>query len=201
MAYFSNTTVASHAEGLSYDIMKLGSKLKRLLRDRRVSQEALGESVGVSQSQAGKWVNDKNIPDAEQLSIIASELKVPVDYLVDDTRDIADIDELDREMLVRELIRKCGVERAFDRLAVLDFTTSQGKPHMSDSNQGNLTERQRELLSLAEKIGEKEAIELLKAQSQLPSGLTGVAHSIYTDDEIKERQRRRDQMKPGGPPR
>ena len=67
--------------------MTLGEKLREARKEAKLSQEEFAEKVGVSRSAVAKWESDRGIPDVDNLKVIASLLKISIDYLLDeDTR-------------------------------------------------------------------------------------------------------------------
>ena len=82
----------------------LGSKISRLRREKGMTQEELGEKLGVSSQAVSKWENDVSCPDIMALPTLAAVLGVTVDALLSDgepervtmteNRDPADLDRL-----------------------------------------------------------------------------------------------------------
>ncbi|MBQ6223026.1 MAG: helix-turn-helix transcriptional regulator [Solobacterium sp.] len=67
--------------------MTLGEKLREARKEAKLSQEEFAEKVGVSRSAVAKWESDRGMPDVDNLKVIASLLKISIDYLLDeDTR-------------------------------------------------------------------------------------------------------------------
>ena len=62
--------------------MTFGQKLKRLLKENNMSQEELAEHLGVSRQAAGKWTNDKGLPEVSKLIQLSSLFGVSLDYLL-----------------------------------------------------------------------------------------------------------------------
>lgn len=61
--------------------MNFPERLKKLLKDRRISQEILAEAVGVSQNLVSRWATGKNNPDIEQAAAVAEYFGVSLDHL------------------------------------------------------------------------------------------------------------------------
>lgn len=61
--------------------------LKKLRAEHRISQQQLGECIGVSQQSVNKYENHNIEPDIQTLTAIADFFQVSVDYLIghDDT--------------------------------------------------------------------------------------------------------------------
>jgi Predicted transcriptional regulators len=62
--------------------MTFGQKLKRLLKENNMSQEDLAEQLGVSRQAAGKWTNDKGMPEVSKLIQISNLFGISLDYLL-----------------------------------------------------------------------------------------------------------------------
>lgn len=63
--------------------MKIGKKIKELLKIRGITQGKLSELTGFRQSDISDWVNDKHLPRSETLDKIADVLKVSISEIVD----------------------------------------------------------------------------------------------------------------------
>lgn len=61
--------------------------LKKLRAERKVSQEALGNIIGVSQQAVNKYENHNTEPDIATLIKIADYFNVSVDYLIGNTTE------------------------------------------------------------------------------------------------------------------
>lgn len=62
--------------------LSLGENLKRLRRERDITQEQLAEIFGVSYQSVSRWENDNCYPDIELLPVIADFFNVTVDKLL-----------------------------------------------------------------------------------------------------------------------
>lgn len=65
----------------------IGHRIKRRREDLSISQERLGEMIGVTYQQIQKYEKSTNKVSAERLSIIAENLKVPVSFFFDSPED------------------------------------------------------------------------------------------------------------------
>jgi transcriptional regulator with XRE-family HTH domain len=109
--------VARSDPGGAYDRMELGEKLRGLLRDRRLSQQDVADSMDVSQAMVSLWVRGKNVPDVFQARELAQLLGVTVDFLADNFADAPPLPEVtpaEREIL--NMVRDIGIARARRRL-------------------------------------------------------------------------------------
>lgn len=57
-------------------------RLRRLLQERKVTQEELAGSVGVKRQSVASWKDGKTVPDAENLLGISRHFNVSCDYLL-----------------------------------------------------------------------------------------------------------------------
>ena len=65
--------------------MSLGEKIVKLRRENNYTQEQLAEILNVSRQSVSKWESDLAYPETDKLLIIAKELGVSLDYLMDNT--------------------------------------------------------------------------------------------------------------------
>ena len=62
--------------------MEFGNRLKELLKDSGISQEALAKSIGVSQRAVSKWINNQAEPTESSIVNCARYFNVSADYLL-----------------------------------------------------------------------------------------------------------------------
>lgn len=62
--------------------MSIGSTIKRLRREREITQEQLAEYLGISASAVSQWECDKSCPDITQLPILANIFDVTTDEIL-----------------------------------------------------------------------------------------------------------------------
>ena len=65
--------------------MTIGTKVKLLREKKRLSQEELGYTVGVTQTTIGNWEHGKSIKH-KYISKLADALEVSTDYLLFDSQ-------------------------------------------------------------------------------------------------------------------
>lgn len=63
--------------------MKIGEQIKRLRKERNMTQEQLAEKIGISFQAVSKWENDISLPDVATLPIIARFFGVSMDTIFD----------------------------------------------------------------------------------------------------------------------
>ena len=64
--------------------MTLGSKLQKLRKDRRMSQEKLAEELNVTRQAVSKWELDAALPDTVNIIALSRLFGVSADYLLKD---------------------------------------------------------------------------------------------------------------------
>ena len=62
--------------------MTSGEKIAALRRDHKLSQEALGEKLGLSRQAVSKWEADQAVPTMDNLMELSRLFGVPVDTLL-----------------------------------------------------------------------------------------------------------------------
>ena len=63
--------------------MTTGEKIAALRREHKLSQEALGEKLGLSRQAVSKWECGRSLPDIGLLPVIAECFSVSLDELFD----------------------------------------------------------------------------------------------------------------------
>ena len=63
--------------------MNLGNNILELRKQMHLSQEKLGEKVGVTRQTISNWELEQTTPDTHQLIALAQALNVSIDTLVD----------------------------------------------------------------------------------------------------------------------
>lgn len=64
------------------DSVKFGKNLSSLRRREGLTQEALGEKIGVTNKTVSRWENGNNLPDIEMLQVLGDTFHVSVDQLI-----------------------------------------------------------------------------------------------------------------------
>lgn len=70
-------------ERFRFDMVKLGEKIKRLRKEKNISQEVLAENLGVTFQAVSKWENGATMPDVAAIPAIAYFFGVSTDELFD----------------------------------------------------------------------------------------------------------------------
>ena len=63
--------------------MSIGTTIKKLRRDRNITQEQLAEFLGVSTNAVSQWECDKTAPDISHLPVLANIFEVSADVLLE----------------------------------------------------------------------------------------------------------------------
>ena len=63
--------------------MKLGENILKLRKQNGLSQEQLGEQVGVTRQTISNWELNETTPNPEQLKLLSKALNVSIDELLD----------------------------------------------------------------------------------------------------------------------
>ena len=79
--------------------MSIGSTIKRLRREREMTQEQLAECLGITANAVSQWECDRTAPDIAQLPILARVLQVTTDRLlgIDFSKDEEEIRRISEE--------------------------------------------------------------------------------------------------------
>lgn len=84
--------------------MTLGERIQELRKARGLSQEGLGDLLGVSRQAISKWESDTTIPEVDKLVAISRRFEVSVGYLLGvEEKTPAPEQQADRELTEREL--------------------------------------------------------------------------------------------------
>lgn len=65
--------------------MSFANNLKLLRKEKGITQEQLADMLAVSRQAVSKWESDNGYPETDKLLMIAKELGVSLDYLMDNT--------------------------------------------------------------------------------------------------------------------
>ena len=72
------------------DLIRIGSFLAELRREKGLTQQALGERLGVTNKTVSRWETGCYLPDVEMLSLLSREFGVSINELVAGERLIAE---------------------------------------------------------------------------------------------------------------
>ena len=86
--------------------MKLGEKILEYRKILGLSQEALGDKVGVSRQTVSKWEIGQTVPELEKMILLAKEFETTIDELVKDEENAQGNRKFDSENKVKKFIEK-----------------------------------------------------------------------------------------------
>ena len=76
--------------------MKFGENLKRIRKNKKISQEYLAERLGVSRQSISKWETGENYPSMTNIMCLCDIFKCKINELVHE--DMVDINSLDKDV-------------------------------------------------------------------------------------------------------
>ena len=71
---------------IKMDQMKIGKFIAALRKEKGLTQEQLGEKVGVTNKTISRWENGNYMPDVEMLSLLSKEFGVSINELISGER-------------------------------------------------------------------------------------------------------------------
>lgn len=97
-------------------------RLKRLRKERGLSQAEFGDLVGVNYLQIGRYERGQSFPAAVTLRRIAEALNTTTDYLIDGATDALAVDRLSDQKLLKQfqLIEKLPEDQKGFVIRVID---------------------------------------------------------------------------------
>lgn len=107
--------------------MTIGERITEIRKNSHLSQEAFGESLGVTRQAISKWESDSSIPDVDKLILISKTYNVSVGWIlgVEDQTASEDFSEKQLE-LVKEIVKQCNYER--DQYSAMYSSPQQAPP-------------------------------------------------------------------------
>ena len=88
--------------------IKQGEYLKKLRNDKGISQDALGEALGISRQSVSKWEQGNSTPDIDNIGKLAEFYGVSIDSLVkgeaDEAKEDEQVEENKEAKAINELI-------------------------------------------------------------------------------------------------
>lgn len=77
-------------EAINMDQIKTGKFIVTLRKEKELTQEQLGEKLGVTNKTISRWENGNYMPDIEMLSLLAKEFDVSINELISGERLLID---------------------------------------------------------------------------------------------------------------
>lgn len=84
------------------DQIKIGSLISELRKEKKLTQEQLGEKLGVSQKSISRWETGKNMPDISLLKPLSIELGITVSELIEGEK--SDLLNDEKETCIEQMI-------------------------------------------------------------------------------------------------
>ncbi len=118
--------------------IKQGEYLKKLRNDKGISQDALGEALGISRQSVSKWEQGNSTPDIDNIGKLAEFYGVSIDSIVKGEADVekAKSEEDKKAEAINELIDEFeGKEEPEDKKAgekSLDMPLSAPEPSLKE---------------------------------------------------------------------
>lgn len=78
--------------------MKMADRIQYLRKSKGISQEELGDKVGVSRQAVSKWESEQSTPDIEKVIIMSDFFGVTTDYILKGIEPVADKEEKSKEI-------------------------------------------------------------------------------------------------------
>lgn len=94
------------------DLLTLGKQIRKLRKHNNMTQETLGNILGLGKSTISQYENDINTPDIKILQKISDIFDVSVDYILGNTEERKTADEI----LNQE--KEVELEALFDRFNI-----------------------------------------------------------------------------------
>mgnify|MGYP002511994376 CR=1 FL=1 len=86
--------------------MTLGQRIAQKRKELGLSQEGLGEQLGISRQAIYKWESDASLPEIDKLITLSKIFSVPVGWLLGVDEDGPEHPARDQEQLVEEVLSR-----------------------------------------------------------------------------------------------
>lgn len=101
-------------------IYLFGDRLKELRNSKNLSQEELGEILGVRKSSISNWETDKATPTYDILIKLAQYFNVTTDYLLGFTQE-----DMDRIEQLRIALKNAGVDNIEQAMQIIEILKNE----------------------------------------------------------------------------
>ena len=98
--------------------MSFGENLRKIRKQRNITQEELAELLNVSRQAISKWEAGNGYPETEKLILISRELNISLDYLLNDTSNLSEKETTEEKNAVYAPSGKIAIT-TFDRKNVV----------------------------------------------------------------------------------
>lgn len=98
------------------DQVKIGKFIAQCRNEKNITQEELGEKLGVTNKTTSRWENGHYLPDIEMMQLLSKEFSISINELISGEK-IKDLDykEKAEENLIVALIKITKCRRLFNR--------------------------------------------------------------------------------------
>lgn len=98
------------------DQVKIGKFIVQCRNEKNITQEELGEKLGVTNKTTSRWENGHYLPDIEMMQLLSKEFSISINELISGEK-IKDLDykEKAEENLIVALIKITKCRRLFNR--------------------------------------------------------------------------------------
>lgn len=107
--------------------MSFSENLKRLRKERSMTQEELAETLSVSRQAISKWESGNGYPETEKLLVISNELNVSIDSLFADDRCDEQNREFEQKDIAYDAIGKIAIPTADNQKIVVCHAIKSSK--------------------------------------------------------------------------
>ena len=87
---FARTVLYFLRRCMKMDQIKIGKFIAALRKEKGMTQEQLGEKLGVTNKTVSRWENGNYMPDVEMLSLLSKEFGVSINELISGERILAE---------------------------------------------------------------------------------------------------------------
>lgn len=100
--------------------IKIGQFIAQLRKSKNMTQEQLGEKIGVSFKTVSKWENSRGMPDISNMVALCNELGISVNELLSSTKlDECNYKENAEENLIELQMKQEKANKSFKRLEII----------------------------------------------------------------------------------
>lgn len=83
--------------------MNIGTRIKELRKEQKITQDRLSEYLGISPQAVSKWENGTSMPDITVLPMLSEIFSVSTDYLLGVEYDVHDSKKAEYQRKYQEL--------------------------------------------------------------------------------------------------
>ena len=80
-----------NASSGNVQLVQLNQKLSRLIADKNLTQEQLGEALGIAHTTVGRWLSGKSKPYPRIAQRLANYFAIPIETLLNDDIDLPSV--------------------------------------------------------------------------------------------------------------